>query len=349
MWYVGLDVHVGTVAISIRNSRGVIAKRDIVPTDRSALQKALRLVRGRARIICESGPLAPWVRDMLETRFREVLVCDRRRTRLTTSSSKTDRLDADKLSDLARRGGLHTVHVRRGEEAALWRHAAHFVRMKCERSRIIHRLRALFLERGIQVQTHRSTPERVPLRRLTAPGARYVALAYLRQLKVASVLVVEARESLVAAARNRPEFALLQTIPYVGEIRASELLAVVGHPSRFRSLRAFWSYAGLGVTQRLSAEHRVENGKIVREERTRGIRLAKTGQPILKKVLRDIALHASIRSGDFREVYEAHLARGKTPAVARVALARKVAAIIYAVWRYNTPYCPQQNTVLSSG
>jgi hypothetical protein len=133
MWYVGLDVHTDTVAVSIRNSRGAITKRDVVATDRSALLAALRAARGRARIVCESGPLAPWIRDMLETRFREVLVCDRRRTRLTTSSAKNDRFDADKLSDLAHRGGLHAVHVRRGEEAALWRHAAHFARMKCGR------------------------------------------------------------------------------------------------------------------------------------------------------------------------------------------------------------------------
>ena len=277
MWYVGLDVHADTVAVSIRNSRGAITKRGVVPTERLALLAALRSARGRARIICESGPLAPWIRDILETRFREVLVCDRRRTRLTSSSVKNDRLDADKLSELARRGDLHTIHVRKGEEAALWRHAAHFVKMKCERSRIIYRLRALFLERGIRVRTHRDTPERVPLRRLTAPGAKYVALAYLRQLEVASALVIEARQSLVEAARTRPEFALLQTIPHIGEIRASELLAVVGHPSRFRSLRAFWSYAGLGVIQKLSAEHRVENGRVVREERPPRIAFSQGG------------------------------------------------------------------------
>jgi transposase len=184
---------------------------------------------------------------------------------------------------------------------------------------------------------------------VTAPGAKYVALAYLRQLELASALVIEARQSLVEAARGRREFALLQTIPHIGEIRASELLAVVGHPSRFRSLRAFWSYAGLGVIQRLSAEHRVENGKIVRDERSRGVRLSKAGQPMLKKVLRDIALHASIRTGYFREVYEAHLARGKTAAIARVALARKVAAVIYAVWRYETPYRAPRQAVPGSG
>ena len=337
MWYVGMDVHLDTTAVSIRNARGAITKRVVVPTSRSALRQSLRGIRGRARIICESGPLAMWVRDTLETRLRDVVVCDRRRTRLTTSGAKTDRIDADRLSDLVRRDQVFAVHVPYGDAALLRRYAFHYARMLRERSRIIQRLRSLFFEHGIRVQTHRSTPERVPLTRLTAPGAKYVARAYKRQLENASTLVSEARAELLHLAAQSPAFELLQTVPYVGEVRASELLAIVGDPSRFRSLRAFWSYSGLGVVQKLSSEHKVENGKAVREERTRGIRL-RVGQPLLKTVLRDIALHASIGRGHFRAVFEAHVARGKTPAVARVALARKIAAVILAVWRSGVPF-----------
>ena len=89
--------------------------------------------------------------------------------------------------------------------------------------------------------------------------------------------------------------------------------------------------------QRTSSEHKVENGKAVREERTRGIRL-RVGHPLLKKVLRDIALHASLGRGHFRDVFEAHIARGKTPAIARISLARKIAAVILAVWRSGVPF-----------
>lgn len=332
-----MDVHLDTTAVSIRNGRGAITKRSVVPTSRTALRKSLSGIRGRMRIICESGPLAMWVRDSLETRLREVVVCDRRRTRLTTSGAKTDRIDADRLSDLIRRDQVFTVHVPEGDAALLRRYAFHYERMLRERSRIIQRLRSLFFEHGIRVRTHRSTPERVPLARLTAPGARYVARAYQRQLENASTLVIEARAALLALAAQSPAFELLQSVPYVGEVRASELLAVVGDPGRFRSVRAFWSYGGLGIVQRLSSEHRVENGKAVREERTRGIRL-RAGQPLLKMVLRDIALHASIGRGHFHVVFAAHVARGKTPAVARVALARKIAAVILAVWRSGVPY-----------
>jgi transposase len=209
--------------------------------------------------------------------------------------------------------------------------------MKVERSRVIQRLRSLYFECGIRVKTARATPERVPLARLRAPGARSVARAYLRQLETLTELTREAREALLSLAQQSTDFGLLQTIPYVGEIRAAELLAIAESPHRFRSVRAFWAYGGLGVLQKISSEHRIENGRPIREDRARGIKL-RVGQPILKRVLRDVALHASIGRGHFRTVFEAHVARGKAPAIARIALARKIAAIILAVWRSGTPY-----------
>jgi transposase len=123
---------------------------------------------------------------------------------------------------------------------------------------------------------------------------------------------------LLQQASQYGAFTLLQTVPFIGEIRAAELVAIVGEPSRFPSRRAFWSYAGLAVIHRTSAEHRIEQGRVVRDHRTRGGgKLSRSAQPLLKKVIRDIALHSSLGRGYFREVFESHLARGKTPAVAR--------------------------------
>lgn len=342
MWYVGLDVHLDTTAISVRNRRGAVTQRHVVPTNRSAITRILKGIGGRMRIVCESGSAAAWIRNTLETRFREVVVCDRRRTRLTTSGAKTDRIDADKLSDLLYHDQLCIVHVPRGNAALLRRHALHYVRMQVERNRVLQRLRSLFYECGIRIAPSRSTRIRFPINRLTAPGAKFIARAYLRQLDVVTILVDDARATLIMLAQQQPAHALLQSVPYVGEVRAAELLAIVDDPHRFHSLRAFWSYSGLGVVQKLSSEHRIENGKAVRERQVRGLRL-RAGQPLLKRVLRDIALHASLRRGPFRTIYEAHLARGKTPAVARIALARKIAAVILAVWRSGKPF--SQNTI----
>src|ERR1043166_2149887 len=340
MWYVGLDVHLDTIAMSIRNSRGMVVNRRVVATARAPLKRAFSDIRGKVRVACESGPLAAWIRDTLETRHREVVVCDRRRTRLATSGAKTDRIDADKLSELLWKNAVHPVYLLRAEAAALRRLAAHYVRMVRDRARKVQRVRALFAEAGIRLRIRFDKPGRPPLHRLRDVESQNVGRAYLQQLETATELVASARAQLLGSAQRQPAFELLQTIPYVGEIRAAELIAVVGQPNRFRSLRRFWAYGGLGVIQRVSSEHRIENGRTVRDELRRGIRLLPAGQPMLKKILRDIALHASLGKGVFRVIYDQHIARGKTPGIARVALARKIASIILAVWRSGKSFDP---------
>jgi hypothetical protein len=71
----------------------------------------------------------------------------------------------------------------------------------------------------------------------------------------------------------------------------------------------------------------------VREQVSRGLHLNSNRHVRLKKIFKDIALYASLGRGEFREIYEHHPKRGKAPAIARVALARKVAAIVRAVWQ----------------
>src|SRR5436190_22829011 len=112
VWFVGLDVHAETTVVSVRSSRGIVVKRTVVPTTVAALRRVLSRVRGRVRVVCEVGPLAGWVAKNLQTELREVVVCDRRRTRLLVrSNSKTDRIDADGLSESLRVGAIHPVFV----------------------------------------------------------------------------------------------------------------------------------------------------------------------------------------------------------------------------------------------
>lgn len=341
MWFVGLDAHIDATAVCIRSARGVVVHRKVVPTTAVALRRALNQVRGRARIACEAGPLAPWLKRLLETHLREVVVCDRRRTRLAARGGpKNDKFDADRLSECLRTGSVHAIHVPAGAHVEIRRYLFHYVRLVRDQRRIYQRIKALFLESGLRVPTARTTSGSFFIRGLPRGAARDVARAYLKQLETTKELVTSAKSLLIQAASNDPAFALLQTIPQIGQIRAATLLGIVGTVDRFGARRKFWSYAGLGVIQRVSSEHRVEAGRMVRDARARGVRLSKTGQPLLKKVLSDIALHASIGRGQLRAVFEHHVRQGKRPAIARLALARKVASIILAVWRTGKPYNP---------
>lgn len=341
MWFVGLDAHVDTTALSIRSARGTIVQRKVVPTTAVALRRALSRTRGRVKIACEAGPLAPWLKRVLETQLREVIVCDRRRTRLAARGGpKSDKFDADRLSECLRNGSVHAIHVPNGTHLEIRRYLLHYVRVVRDQRRINQRIKALFLESGMRVPASRTTAGGFSVRALPPGAARDVARAYMKQMETAKELVASARSLLIQAASKDPAFELLQTIPQIGEIRSATLLGIVGTADRFRARRKFWSYGGLGVIQRVSAEHRIEQGKVVRDWRARGVRLSKAGQPLLKKVLSDIALHASVGRGELRAVFDHHVGRGKRPAIARLALARKVASIILAVWRSGEPYNP---------
>lgn len=341
MWYVGLDVHAETTTVSVRSARGIIVRREVVATNAASLRRVLAGTRGRVRIACEVGPLAAWIKRSLQTQLREVVICDRRRTRLTVRGGpKADKFDADRLSECLRLGTVHPVYIPEGGELQLRQLANHYVRMMRERARAIQRLRALFLESGVRIGGRGDSRQRPPIRRLSGAAAKAVARAYIRQIKATTELVDEARGLFIHAAEQCSAYETLQSIPFIGKMRAAMLIATVGNPARFTSRRKFWAYGGLAVVRNISSEHRIEDGRIVRVEKSQGARLNKSAQPALKKLLRDIALHASVRRGPFRELYDSHIAQGRSPAIARLTLARKIATIVLAVWRSGDPFDP---------
>ncbi len=332
MLFVGLDVHANATTLTVRDAQGLIIRRDVVVTTREALRRRFRTIRGRVRIACEAGPLAGWISSVLTTRLREVVICDPRQNNLLLKGTKTDRVDADNLSELIRLNALRPVFLGDSENRQLRRLMGHYLSSQNDRRRHIHRLHSLFRNLGIQFEPQPGKPERVPLRRLKDRASRFVAHAQLDQIAGLKTIVADARRELLAKAAQFPGFYLLQTIPYIGEIRAAEMIAIVGIPQRFRSLRQFWAYAGLAVVRRVSSEHRAQDGRTVREQVARGLHLNRNRNLRLKKIFKDIALYASLGRGEFRAVYDRHIARGKHPSIARVSLARKVAAIARAVW-----------------
>ncbi|MGE3513485.1 MAG: transposase [Vicinamibacterales bacterium] len=61
---------------------------------------------------------------------------------------------------------------------------------------------------------------------------------------------------LATLARHAPDAALLQTVPGVGVITATALLAAVGDIRRFQTGRHFASFLGLTAKETSSGEHR---------------------------------------------------------------------------------------------
>jgi transposase len=151
-----------------------------------------------------------------------------------------------------------------------------------------------------------------------------------------------ATAALVKEARKHAAFALLQTIPGLGPIRAAQVLSVVVTPSRFRTKRQFWAYCGLAVVTHSSSDWVQHGGTWQRQkvQQTRG--LNKNYNHVLKNVFKSAAMTVIGMGPDcaLRRDYERMLKNGTKPNLACVTLARKLAAITLAVWKSKQPYHP---------
>lgn len=130
--------------------------------------------------------------------------------------------------------------------------------------------------------------------------------------------------------RNR----CLQSIPSLGSIRAAILMAVIQTPHRFRTKRQLWAYSGLALETHSSGDYRLVAGQLRPSKKpatTGGLNTNHNHD--LKYVFMSAAISSSVCPGPFREFYAGLLAKGARPSMARVTLARKIAAVTLILWK----------------
>ena len=342
MKYAALDVHQNSIVICVRDARGTIVHQAVVATEARALRSALAAVRGPLLVTCEQGPLASWIRQTLARRAKSLIICDPRLTGLRRYGSKTDRLDAERLSELLRLGGLSAIHIPVPQIAILRDLVCHYETLVRDAVVVKQRVKALFRREAVVAAgatvfsvRHR----RRWLRRLSSSVRRFRVAALFAQLDTTERLRREARSAVIDAAKDHPAFVRLQSIPAIGPIRAAVLIACIATPDRFSSRRRFWSYAGLAVRLRGSGEHRVEDGQMVRNPKALVAKgLGRSSNRQLKRVLLAAAVDAARRQGPLRKWFIRLVRRGVRPAVARLTLARKIGLTVLAIWRDETRF-----------
>ena len=165
------------------------------------------------------------------------------------------------------------------------------------------------------------------------------------ELDVLRALRPNAKAAMVAEARRDPAWAVLQTIPFFGPVRVARLLATMQTPWRFRTKRHLWGYAGLAVVTRSSADYVLVDGQPIRRRRaplTRG--LNRNHNRVLKDVFKGAASAATAQPGPLHDWYQGRLAQGMREELARVTLARKLAAIALHVWKTGERFDPTKLT-----
>jgi len=149
------------------------------------------------------------------------------------------------------------------------------------------------------------------------------------------------RELLAESGKHRASKLLCQ-VPSIGPIRAALLIAILQTPYRFRSKRQLWAYGGLGIETHSSADHRYVDGQLRPSKRQASLRgLNRNHNHELKNIFKGAAVIAATKPGPFQEFYAALVAKGMRPEMARLTLARKIAAITWTVWKKGVSFDAQ--------
>ena len=121
-----------------------------------------------------------------------------------------------------------------------------------------------------------------------------------------------------------------------------QIVAIVDTPHRFRTKRPFWNYSGLAVVTHMSAEYEMRDGRAVRRNKpvaTRG--LNRNSNRRLKELFVSAAVGGS-QSEPYRTYLERRKQNGMRAEMARLTLARKIAAVALTIWKKGETFDPKK-------
>jgi transposase len=348
--YIGLDVHQATISAVVLDSTGRLVMESILETKAATILQFIHGLRGSLHVTFEEGTCAAWLHDLLKPHVTQVLVCDPRKNALLKEGNKNDRIDARKLASLLRGGLLSAVYHGENGVRTLKELARSYLAITQDLTRVMNRLKALYRSWAIPCAGERVYAPRHRsewLAKITEAGVRRRAEFYYQQLDALQALRQQVRRDLLVESRKHNATNLLRQIPSIGPIRAALLIALIQTPHRFRTKRQLWAYSGLALKTSISGEHRVLQGQLRRSKKLVAIRgLNRNHNHDLKNIFKGAATRAAAVAGSFQEFYAAADGRWMKPPMARLTLARKIAAITLLVWkkgvRFDAQHLKQQ-------
>jgi transposase len=344
--YIGLDVHQATISVAVLDAVGKLVMEAILETKAETILQFLRGLRGSLQVTFEEGTSAAWLHDLLKPHVTQVLVCDPRKNALLKAGNKNDRIDARKLAELLYLNKLSPVFHGETGIRTLRELARSYLTITRDLTRVMSRLKAIYRSWAIPCagqQVYAPHYRAEWLAKIKEAGVRRRAEFYYQQFDVLAALRQEARRELLVEGRKHFAMKLLRQIPSIGPIRAALLIALMQTPHRFRTKRQLWAYCGLALKTYTSGEYRFVGGQLKRSKKVLAIRgLNKNHNHDLKNIFKGAATRAAATAGPFQEFYVARIASGMKPPMARLTLARKIAAITLLVWKKGVRFDAEQ-------
>lgn len=332
MEIIAIDIGSRKSQVCVRDERGQVLHEGSSYT--IELPKLLAK-RPPARVILETSSEAFALARAARTAGHEVVVVPSifaRALGIGSRRVKTDRKDAQHLSAAAARTDeLPSVHVPSAAAQTLREINTSREALVRARTLLVNNVRGYLRSILLPVKC---TPKTMPaaVRQCLAVHADGVPPHIDRILTAMETLTEQiqaANKELSEIAKSNPVSRLLMTIPGTGPVTATRFVGAIDDPARFASAAAVTSYLGLTPGERSSGK----------TERRTGI--TKAGPSSVRRALGQAALQLwRIRPTDPAVLWARRIAERRGKPIAIIALCRKLAGTMYAMWRDQMPYNP---------
>jgi transposase len=293
--------------------------------------------RERLRVLLEASTESEWVAQLLESLGHEVVVADPNYVPMYGERSrriKTDRRDVAALAAACGRGLYRQAHRR---SMAQWERQWHLTvreQLVWTRTRAISLTRTIGRMAGVHLTTgHAETfVRRVEQSELPDTVGQAVA-PLLSIITAVSEAIAQEDAYLADVAERDPAVRRLMTLPGVGPVTATAFIAALDDVHRFATPGHVTSYLGL-VPREYSSGEQLRRGRIVPSAHPRV-------QALLVQVAWGVWRSNNPKTAALRTWAHA-LGQRRGKRVAAIALARRLARILFAMWRDEVEYTDER-------
>jgi transposase len=339
--FAGLDVSKKSIAATFTGRQGFIRSLQM-PHNVEYLLNHVRkhFVDQKIAFVYEAGPTGFGLYDGLAAQgYRCLIAAPSMIPKVPGNRVKTNRLDSRGLSESLRGGQIQSIHV----PSPVYRELRHLTQLRdtVVRQAAAHkqRIKALLLFEGIEFPPAAAGRQwtlrvKAQLRKLECSRTvRFKLDQLLDNLEFSEKQVLSSTKEIRRFCKEDAELsqsiAYLMSIPGIGWIVASQLLARIGGWRQIENVRQLGSFLGLVPTENSTGDT-VDRGSITR-----------AGDGRLRSKLIQAAWSAIRQDPELREFYRSVCRRngpGKGPRIAIVAVARKLSTRVYAVLKNQRPY-----------
>lgn len=335
MQHVAIDLGGRESQICIRQADGTIVEERRSPT------RGLPRLMSQwppSRVILETSSEAFRIADAAKDAGHEVRVVPATLVKtlgVGARGIKTDRRDARTLSEVSCRIDLPSVHIPSELSRELKTMCGNRDTLIECRTKLINNVRGWLRAQLWRIRTGGTTTFPSRLRESASSSSRSLPDHIEETLQLIEETTRRIRAADCRLKKLASEHTIcrrLMTVPGVGPVTAVRFLAAVDVVKRFHNAHAVQSYLGLTPGEHSSSDS---------EHRTR---ITKAGPAALRRVLVQAAWTAlRTRPSDPMVIWANQIAARKHIFLAVVALARKLAGILFAVWRDGTTYNANHN------